>query len=52
MTKLEFIADFIYLGSVISPEGEGEGGGGIPIFGLYGYVLLHMVSNGFQGVES
>ena len=48
MTKLEFIADFIYLGSVISPGG---GGGGIPIFGLYGYVLLHMVSNGFQGLE-
>ena len=23
MTKLEFIADFIYLGSVISPGGEG-----------------------------
>ena len=50
MTKLEFIADFICLGNVMSPVGEG--GGGIPIFGLYGYVLLHMVSNGFQGLES
>ena len=50
MTKLEFIADFIYLGNVMSPGGGG--GGGIPIFGLYGYVLLHMVSNGFQGLES
>ena len=25
MTKLEFIADFIYLGGVISPGGEGGG---------------------------
>ena len=51
MTKLEFIVDLIYLGSVISPGGEG-GGGSIPIFSLYGYVLLHMVSNGLQGLES
>ena len=28
MTKLEFIADFIYLGNVISPGGEGGGGVG------------------------
>ena len=28
MTKLEFIADFIYLGNVMSPGGGGGGGVG------------------------